>query len=212
MRAAAILAVMACCVTGALAEELGSPPAGAYRLDLTHGRLTAVVDHLGFSNYAVYFRDFEAELAFDPENPAAMSVVATVRTGSVETLFPDPGYDFNAALRAPEFLDAQAHPEARFVSRIVRPTGDRSAEVEGAFTFRGVTRPLTLSVTYNGGYGGHPMDPGGARIGFSASGSLLRSDYGMIFGIPAPGTTMGVGDRVAITIEAEFLNPAAPRP
>ncbi len=174
MRAAAILALTAWCATGALAEGPGDPPAGAYHLDLTHGRLTAVVDHLGFSHYALYFRDFDAELAFDPSDPAAMSVIATVRTASVETLFPGQGYDFNAALQAPEFLDAAAYPEARFVSRTVRTTGDRTAEVGGDFTFRGVTRPLTLSVTYNGGFGGHPMDPGGARIGFSASGSLLR--------------------------------------
>jgi polyisoprenoid-binding protein YceI len=73
-----------------------------------------------------------------------------------------------------------------------------------------VTKPVTLRVRYNGGYAGHPLDPGGARIGFSAEGALFRSDFGIGFGIPAPGTTMGVGDLVTFRIEAEFINPDAP--
>jgi len=71
---------------------------------------------------------------------------------------------------------------------------------------RGVTKPLVLDATYNGGYAGHPMDPH-ARIGFTARGSLLRSEFGVSYGIPAPGSTMGVGDRVQIEIEAEFTGP-----
>jgi len=67
---------------------------------------------------------------------------------------------------------------------------------------------LTLTGTYNGGYAGIPgMDPH-ARIGFSAHGSFKRSDFGMGFGVPAPGTTMGVGDLVDVTLEAEFIGPA----
>ena len=50
------------------------------------------------------------------------------------------------------------------------------------------------------------MDPQ-ARIGFSAHGSLLRSDYGMTFGIPEPGSRMGVSDEVDVIIEAEFSGP-----
>jgi polyisoprenoid-binding protein YceI len=99
-----------------------------------------------------------------------------------------------------------------FQSTGVTLTGDRTAEVTGDLTLHGVTKPVTLSVTYNGGYGHFPLDPGGARIGFSATGSLNRSDFGMPWGIPAPGSTIGVSDRVDIVIEAEFINPDAPRP
>ena len=73
---------------------------------------------------------------------------------------------------------------------------------------------MTLEVTYNGGYVGHPMDPN-ARIGFSAKGAFKRSDFGIAYGVPAPGTTMGVGDEVQVEIEAEFSGPplkAAPVP
>jgi polyisoprenoid-binding protein YceI len=68
---------------------------------------------------------------------------------------------------------------------------------------------VILDVTYNGGYAGHPMDPH-ARIGFSAKGTFKRSDFGIAFGVPAPGTTMGVGDDVQIAIEAEFTGPPLP--
>lgn len=67
-----------------------------------------------------------------------------------------------------------------------------------------MTRPVTLEATFNGGYPPNEMDPGGARIGFSAKGSFKRSDFGMGYGVPAPGSTMGVGDTVTFGIEAEF--------
>ena len=56
--------------------------------------------------------------------------------------------------------------------------------IEGELTLRGVTRPVSLDARYNGGYAGHPMDPN-ARIGFSATGRLKRSEFGMKYGIPA---------------------------
>ena len=71
----------------------------------------------------------------------------------------------------------------------------------------GATRPVVLEASYNGGYIGHPMDPH-ARIGFSAHGTLKRSEFGIDFGIPQPGSTMGVSDAVDFTIEAEFSGPA----
>ena len=86
------------------------------------------------------------------------------------------------------------------------PTGERTFRIEGDLTLRGVTRPVTLEARYNGGYAGHPMDPQ-ARIGFSATGQLRRSEFGISYGIPAPGTTMGVGDAVELRIECEFSGP-----
>ena len=68
--------------------------------------------------------------------------------------------------------------------------------------------PVTLDVTFNGGYAGMAgLDPN-ARVGFSAQGSLKRSDFGILTGIPPAGSTMGVGDAVTFTIETEFSGPA----
>jgi polyisoprenoid-binding protein YceI len=102
-------------------------------------------------------------------------------------------------------LDAVQFPEIAFTSTTVSVTGENTAEVTGDLTLHGVTKPVTLQVTYNGGYGPADFDPGGARIGFSATGQIMRSEFGIGYGVPAPGTDFGVGDAVAIIIEAEFV-------
>lgn len=204
---AAFALLMALAFPPAASRAEVAPPAGTYRLDPAHARIIVDVDHLSFSRYLLLFRKLDATLEFDPANPAAMAVTATLDLTSVETFYPDPAYDFNAGLRAPEFLDTAANPEARFVSTGVTLTGERTADVAGNLTLRGITRPLTLQVRYNGGYAASEMDPGGSRIGFSMEGTLKRSDFGMTFGIPPVGTTMGVADEVRLRIEAEFLRP-----
>lgn len=198
----------------AVAQELPAPIAGDYTLELGHSRLLFKVNHLGFSTYIAPFTDFAATLAFDPANPETMQVQATVRIASLETHFPDPAYDFNAAITGPDFLDVAQFPEATFTSTAVTLTGADTADVTGDLTLHGITRPTTLQVTYNGGWGAMPLDPAGARIGFSATGSFLRSDFGVGFGVPAPGTEMGVSDQVNLEIEMEFtsLSAAVPLP
>ena len=93
-----------------------------------------------------------------------------------------------------------------FHSKSVEVTGTNTFRIHGELTLHGVTKPVMLDATYNGGYAGHPMDPH-ARIGFSAHGVLKRSEFGISYGIPAPGTTMGVGDEVSIILELEFSGP-----
>lgn len=186
------------------------PPAGTYHLDPGHTRVMFSVSHLGFSDYTAFFRTAEATLTFDPAKPESMVLDARIDPASVETLYPDPALDFNAVIAGESFLDAKAFPDLTFKSTRVRQTGPREATVTGDLTMHGVTKEVSLRVRYNGGYAGHPLDPGGARIGFSAEGALFRSDFGMGFGIPAPGTTIGVGDLVTIRIETELLNPDAP--
>lgn len=194
------------------AQDLPAPVAGDYMLDLGHSRLLVKLNHLGFSTYIAPFTDFTATLAFDPENPAAMKVDATVRIASLETHYPDPTLKFNETLTGPEFLDAAQFPDARFTSTAVTPTGPDTADVTGDLTLHGVTKPMTLQVAYNGGWGNMPLDPAGARIGFSATGSFLRSDFGVGYGVPAPGSEMGVSDRVALEIEMEFTSLSAAVP
>jgi polyisoprenoid-binding protein YceI len=182
-------------------------PAGSYTLDKSHASLIFRVDHLGFSNYTARFKRFDAQLKFDPAKLAASSVTVTVDPRSLETDFPDLAkLDFNAELYGPNWLDAAKYPEITFRSTAVDVTGPNTMRIAGDFSMHGVTRPLTLAATFNGGYAGHPMDPN-ARIGFSARGQLKRSEFGVAYGIPAPGTKMGVSDEVDVAIEVEFNGP-----
>ncbi len=191
----------------ALAEHV---PAGDYKLDKAHSTLIFRVNHLGFSNYTARFRRFDAQLRFDPRNLNATQLTATVDARSIETDYPDPKYDFNADLQGEQWLHAAKFPEIAFRTTRVEDLGKQAMRVHGELTLHGITRPIVLDATYNGGYISHPLDPH-ARIGFSAHGVLRRSDFGIAGGIPIAGTNIGVGDQVAIVIETEFSGPAAPK-
>lgn len=182
-------------------------PAGAYTLDKSHASLTFKLSHLGFSNYTARFASFDAKLQFDPATPAAATIEATIDASSLE--LPSPPAGFTETLKGEQWLDTAKYPIITFRSTKVEPSGDNKARITGDFTLRGVTKPVTLDATFNGGYAGHPMDPN-ARIGFSAEGKFKRSDFGIAYGIPAPGTTMGVGDEISVMIEAEFSGPPLP--
>ncbi len=179
-------------------------PAGDYTLDKHHATLVFRVSHLGFSNYTAAFADFDAKLHFDQNNAAASTLEATINPKSLT--LPAPPEGFLAELTGPQWLNAATYPAITFKSTKIETTGPDTGKVTGDLTLHGVTKPVTLDVTYNGGYAGHPMDPH-ARIGFSAKGTFKRSDFGVAFGVPAPGTTMGVGDEVQVAIEAEFSGP-----
>lgn len=179
-------------------------PAGEYRLDKYHATLIFSVNHLGFSNYTSRFTAFDATLNIDPANLTSAQISATIDANSLALENPPPG--FLDELRGPNWLDTAKYPEITFKSTQVVLTGADTADVTGDFTLHGVTKPVTLHVKFNGGYPGHAMDPN-ARIGFSAHGVFKRSDFGIAYGVPEPGSTMGVSDEVKVQIEAEFSGP-----
>ncbi|MCE9524034.1 MAG: YceI family protein [Alphaproteobacteria bacterium] len=184
-------------------------PAGAYTLDKTHASLSFRVNHLGFSNYTARFTNFDAQLQLDPANPSASSVTATVDAKSLA--LPAPPAGFVDELLGAKWLDAAGFPQMTFKSTKVELTGANTARITGDFSMRGVTLPVTLDATFNGGYAGNQYEPQ-ARIGFSAHGSLQRAAFGVKEGVPPPGTTFGVSDNVDIIIEAEFSGPPLATP
>jgi polyisoprenoid-binding protein YceI len=215
LTACALVPLLLVCASGSAADKPAAQeavpaastapvPAGAYSLDKAHATLLFRVSHLSFSHYTARFSKFDAQLQFDPANPAASSLKVTVDPQSISADNAPEG--FMATLAGPEWLDAAKYPEMTYRSTKVERTGTNGLRINGRLSLHGVTRPVTLSGTYNGGYAGHPFDPQ-ARIGFSAKGVLQRSQFGVSYGIPAPGTIMGVSDDVEIIIEAEFTGP-----
>lgn len=179
-------------------------PAGDYKIDPSHATLVFTVNHLGFSHYTGQFTRFTADLKLDPANPGAAQLSATVDPTSLS--IPSPPAGFVDELSSEPWLNAKAFPQMTFKSTSIAMTGPNTADVTGDFTLRGITKPVTLAMTFNGGWKGIPQDPH-ARIGFSAKGALKRADFGMTTGVPAPGSTMGVSDDVTIAIEAELTGP-----
>ena len=162
------------------------------------------ISHLGFSHYTARFTKIDGRLHFDPANPTAQSIEATIDARSLQTNYTHPEkLDFDSQVEK-DFLHADQHPTITFKSTKVELTGPRAARVTGDFTLNGVTKPVTLEATFNGGYPPKSMDPGGARVGFSAKTTIKRSEFGLTAGLPAPGTNMGVGDDIEVIIEAEF--------
>lgn len=213
----AALALLAACAPQATAPDaekapLPGPivpvtteaPSGTYTLDKAHASLIFTVNHLGFSHYTARFTKFDATLQLDVANPSASTLTATVDPRSLTLENPPPG--FTDELKGPQWLDTAKFKEITFKSTALTMTGPNTAQVTGDFTLHGVTKPIVLDVTFNGGYRGFELDPHG-RVGFSAKGVLKRSEFGIAYGIPAPGTTMGVSDEVNVTIEAEFNGP-----
>jgi polyisoprenoid-binding protein YceI len=186
---------------------LAAPPAGAYSLDKAHASIVLRASHLGFSTYTTRFSRFDSALTFDPKNLPASKVVTTIDATSFEMdAAPQMCLDI---MKGPQMLDTAKFPQIVFKSAEVRMTGTKSMEIAGTLTLHGVTRPMVLVATYNGGYAGMPNMDRQARVGFSAHGSFKRSDFGISYGVPAPGTTVGVGDVIAFSIEAEFTGPPA---
>lgn len=123
----------------------------------------------------------------------------------METDYPNRKPDFNKVLQNKDWLDVASFPKITFTSTKVELVGPNSARVTGDLEMHGVKKEIVLDAVFNGGYASHPMDPMGSRIGFSARGVLKRSDFGVSYGVPQAGSSMGVGDVVEVVLEVEFV-------
>ena len=192
--------------TASAAPSVADIPAGDYKTDPTHTSLTFTVNHLGYSHYTAQFEAIDARLKLDPAHPDQAALTVEIDPLSLD--LPSPPKGFHDELMGKAWFDAKAFPKITFVSSKIEMTGANTAKVTGNLTLHGITKPVTMEVTFNGGYAGMAGYDPNARIGFSASGTLKRSDFGIAYGIPALGTTMGVSDEVDFRIETEMTGPA----
>jgi polyisoprenoid-binding protein YceI len=177
------------------AVEIPGYVAGTWDLDPVHSTIGFVARHLMVSKVRGHFSKFDAQVVTSAD-PLASSATATIDLSSVDTGNQARDDD----LRSQNFFDAATHPKMTFRSTGIRPAGGRF-EVDGELTIRGVTRPVTLSVEVNG-FGPDPF--GGTRAGFSATGEINRTDFGVSFNAPVPGGVM-VSENIRIEIEAEAV-------
>ncbi len=188
-------------------QTLPDIPFQTLTLDPAHASVTATINHLGFSNYTFGFDTVAATLEFGTDRPGNTRLSAVIEVASLD--IPTPPDGFLAELLGPNWLDSAVHPTITFTSQQVQFSGERTAQVTGDLQMLGASAPVTLSVTFNDGYTSAPWEPY-ARLGFSATTSFERSALGMVNGLPAPGTTLGVGDTVTVAIEGEFIGTPTP--
>ncbi|MDZ4842409.1 MAG: YceI family protein [Hyphomicrobium aestuarii] len=195
----AILALSAA-IQPASAQLAVDVPAGTYKVDPTHASVHWKVSHLGLSNYTGRFVRFDATLTIDPARPEAAKLEASVDPTSLRTDYPFADKkDFDKQLiEDAKWFNATVAKSMSFKSTSVKMTGAKTADVVGEISLLGVSKPLTLKATLNGGMKEQPFAKKPA-LGFSAVGTLKRSDFGMSYLVP------NIGDEVQIIIEAEFL-------
>lgn len=166
--------------------------AGEYVIDPNHTFVIFRINHLGLSDVIGRFNDIEASLSFDPDTPEAMQLDGRIAAASIDL----GNEEFEDQLRGGAWLDSEQYPFITFTTNTVtvEPAGDLT--IEGDISLRGVTQPLTLQARFNGG--ADNLLTGKYTLGFSASTTLLRSD----FGIDQFGAL--IGDSINVAIEAEF--------
>lgn len=180
-------------VAGFSGAALSAQAAESYKMDPTHTSVIFIVNHLGFSNYQGRFGGASGELTLDRENPQASSATISIDLTKV-----DSGLEaLDNHMKSADFLDVENHPTATFKSTSVELTGEKTATITGDLSLLGETKPLILDVRLTG-EGDHPMT-GDHVLGFGATGTVTRSEYGMNYLVPA------VSDEVELQISAEFL-------
>ena len=165
--------------------------ADTYQLDPTHTNILFHANHFGFSNPSGHFGITTGTLAVDEKDPSKDVLDVTIDVKSLLTGVPK----LDEHLKSKDFLDADKFPTMTFKSTKVEASG-QTAKVTGELTLHGVTKPVTLDVKLNK-QGEHPMLKK-AALGFSASGMLKRSDFGISAYVP------NVSDEIKIDIETEM--------
>jgi polyisoprenoid-binding protein YceI len=196
---AAALAVSMAVSAGLGGQALANPstqdpakvPAGDYVLDKRHASLTVKIVHMGFSHYTMRFDGLDGGFTYDPANWQATKATFTVDPKSVDTN----DLSFNKQIAG--YFEADKYPTISFVSTDIQGQ-DGKGTVTGDLTFHGVTKPVTLDVTFAGA--GHGVTPIGTRLGFSGSTQIKRSDFGLSNFV----LNQFTGDEVDVLFEVEF--------
>lgn len=185
--AAALLAV------GHLAAPAKAEPRN-FTLDPDHVSIGFLVHHLGLADVLGMFREADGSFTYDGEAQTISDVEITVQTASVFTNHEAR----DEHLRGPDFLNVKAYPTMTFMADEAVQTGDRTGKLTGELTLLGVSKPLTLDVTYRGGTY-YPFGDGHYAIGISARGTIRRTDFGMTYAA----ANGWVGDEIDLIIEFE---------
>ena len=173
-------------------------PTGTWAIDPVHSSISFSVRHLVVSKVRGTFDTFSGAITVAEDGTPAVN--AEIAVDSVNTR----NEQRDQHLKAADFFDVEKFPSATFVSTGVRADGDNYV-VDGDFTLKGVTRPISLNLEFNG------VNPGmghGEVAGFEASVVLNRKDFGIDIDMPLETGGAVVGDKVTISLDIEALKQA----
>jgi polyisoprenoid-binding protein YceI len=184
----------------ALAVTLCAAPAHAaetFKVDPNHSEVSFQIRHL-LTQVRGGFNDFGGTVVMDPSDPAASSVDFWIDAGSIDTR----NDQRDQHLRSEDFFYVEQNPRITFESSAVQKTGENTYDVTGTLTLRGVSKRVTLPVTF----AGTAPDPwGNVRAGFSTSTTVDRKEYGIHWNQALDQGGFLLGDDVAISINLEAV-------
>ena len=165
----------------------------SYKIDPAHTAVAFIVDHIGFSKVIGRFNTVGGDISFDKDAVENSTVNVTIDAASIDTNHAKR----DEHLRSPDFFNAKEFPKVTFKSTKIEKTGDKTGRLHGDLTMLGVTKPVVLDVTFNK----DGVSPASKleTAGFSARGTVKRTDFGMKYGAPA------VGDDIQLLIEIEAV-------
>lgn len=169
--------------------------AGSWALDTNHSSVNFTVRHLGISKVRGRFNRFETEFVVDDSGAAA--IAATIYLDSFDT----GNADRDEHARAADLLDVANRPTLTF--KAVNPVRiSEDFQVEGEVTLGGITQPVTLDVEWGGI---QVANTGDNHIGFTATGTIKRTDFGVATAVPSA----MISDKVAIELDIQLIEPKA---
>jgi len=175
--------------------------AANYDIDLDHSTVGFKIKHL-LSNVRGTFDDFSGSFVYEPGKPETWKVEAVIQSKSINTNVE--GRDKH--LRGPDFFDVEKYPEILFKSTNVSLVDEQHAKIEGILTMHGVEKTVTLDVEIHG----VAADPwGNVRSAFTATTTLNRKDFGIIYNQTLESGNLLLGENVDLTIEIEGLQKEA---
>jgi polyisoprenoid-binding protein YceI len=177
--------------------------ADTFTVDPSHSEVTFQIRHL-VTQVRGRFNDFSGTIRMDPKNVANSSVEFQIKAASIDTNSPDR----DKHLRTADFFDVEKYPQITFKSKSVKPTGKDTYNVTGTLTMHGVSKEITLPVTYLG----QASMRGTTRAGFAATTTLNRKDYGVAWNraLEAGGAILGDDVKVDINLETVKKDEAKP--
>lgn len=167
-----------------------------FAIDKTHSEAAFQVRHL-ITKVRGRFDDFGGRIEFNADQPAASTVTFEIQAASIDTSTPDR----DAHLRSDDFFAVEKYPTITFASTKIEPTGGNDYAVTGNLTMRGVTKAITIPVTFLGTAG----DPwGNQRIAFEGEVTINRKDFGLNWNaaLEAGGFLVGDDVKIALSVQA----------
>jgi polyisoprenoid-binding protein YceI len=171
---------------------------GDYIIDPAHSRFGFVARHAMVTRVRGAFNAFEGRVRVDGENPANSTVELTIKADSIDTR----NADRDGHLRSHDFLAMNEHPDITFRSTEITWIDQDSFEVTGDLTIKGVTRSVTIPLSFEG----QATDPfGNSRIGFDGSTIINRTDFGVTWNAALETGGFLVGDKIALEFEISAI-------